>query len=707
MLDLGCGATALPVLTRRGGGSPTPKPTPTPAPISAVGANGWQATMPSPIDLAFSPVSVTRAGYDSAGAVHNYADTLATTKRVAVPFFVGMDTANPTLTADTVALSDTVYADDAITGVTNTSTVVSPKPVANWALGHREVVGDTLVQEVVAFHRNGIACVILSATDGTTTVTQTKALPEVSPLASDQNAVIAYRFALDISTLANPATITVNAKVYPKVGVAASVRDSADGVNLWDFTPRTYYRSTARAAAPYFVYVDPATGTDTTAAAVSTTAATAAAAPVATVGYALQRAVAVLGAGGCEGLRVRLVEATHTLNIPFYTAATNIGAIVYEPAPGAAKANTILSFGTANGGIRSSYIRFEGLTLRRGGVYYLSNYTAAGIATGVTATDCTLDFNGYTASGFVNLTTGGGFSMIGGTITGAAGSVLAGTTNQTLRLLRGVSCVSATAISAEMIAVLGCAFERVSNGNGANRDQSGNIIAFNRFAKLTGDFTWTKGNGSSLIDGLAVVQNVLETIVSTNVRLTGLSPDTATANTRHAIAWHNSFTGRVNAGRNNWFYDETIGTYRSHTLMSAVGNLHTQLNTKHDAYVGANGGGSPNPGDAPNHVGGWSYLYGVGCRCEYSRDAVQGDASLFSQRFPGQGSLIANGDPLFTDYRATTTPDGGTTFTAGAGGGTYSLQSGSPAKNIVTASPLPFGLTGTARGSNSNAGAYA
>ena len=393
MFALSCATTALPVLARSGS-----IPPPTPPSISAVAADGWQATMPTPADLALSPVSVSRPGFDATGAAATLVDTVKTTKRVAVPFFAGMDTANPTLTANAVALSDVVYASDTIAGVANNPAVDSPKPVANWGLGHRELVGDTLVQEVVAFHRNGIACVVLSASDGTTTVTQTVAMPEVSPLAYDQNAVIAYRFSLDISTLANPATITVNAKVYPKVGVAASVRDSADGVNTWDFTPRIYYRSTARAGAPYFVYVDPATGTDTTAAAVSTNAATAAAAPVATVGYALQRAVAVLGAGGCEGLRVRLVEATHTLNIPFYTAATNISAIVYERAPGAAKANTILSFGTVNGGIRSSYICFEGLSLKRGGVYYLGGYTAAGIATGVTATDCTLDFNGYTAA---------------------------------------------------------------------------------------------------------------------------------------------------------------------------------------------------------------------------------------------------------------------------------------------------------------------
>ena len=488
---------------------------------------------------------------------------------------------------------------------------------------------------------------------------------------------------------------------------ATCIRDSADGANTWDFTPRIYYRSTARAAAPYFVYVDPATGTDTTAAAVSTNAATAAAAPVATVGYALQRAVAVLGAGGCEGLRVRLVEATHTLNIPFYTAATNISAIVYERAPGAAKANTILSFGTVNGGIRSSYIRFEGLTLKRGGVYYLGGYTAAGIATGVTAADCTLDFIGYTGS-FLNLTSGGaGFSMVGGSIVGAAVSALKGGASQMIRLLRGVTATAAASTDAEMTTVLGCAFERIRNDNSANRDQSGNIVAFNRFAKLTADFTWTKGNSASLIDGLAIVQNVFEMIAGTNVRASGLSPDAATANTRHVIAWHNSFTGRVNAGRNNWFYDETIGTYRSHTLMSAVGNLHTQLNTKHDAYVGANGGGSPNPGDAPNHVGGWSYLYGVGCRAEYTRDAVSGDASLFTQRYSGAGSLIANGDPLFTDYRATTTVDGGATFTAGAGGGTYTLQAGSPAKGIVAGSPLPYGLTGAARSATTDAGAYA
>ena len=297
--------------------------------------------------------------------------------------------------------------------------------------------------------------------------------------------------------------------------------------------------------------------------------------------------------------------------------------------------------------------------------------------------------------------------MIGGSIVGAAVGALKGAANQMIRLLRGVSASAAASTDAEMITVLGCAFERIRNDNSANRDQSGNIVAFNRFTRLTADFTWTKGNGASLIDGLAIVQNVFEMIAGTNVRASGLSPDGAMANTRHVIAWHNSFTGRVNAGRNNWLYDETIGTDRSYTLHSTIGNLHTQLNTKHDAFVGANGNGSPNPSDAPNHVGGWSYLYGVGCRAEYSRDAVQGDASIFAQRYAGVGSLIAQGDPLFTDYRATTTADGGATFTAGAGGGSYTLQAGSPAKGIVASPPLSYGLTGAARGATTDAGAYA
>ena len=145
-----------------------------------------------------------------------------------------------------------------------------------------------------------------------------------------------------------------------------------------------------------------------------------------------------------------------------------------------------------------------------------------------------------------------------------------------------------------------------------------------------------------------------------------------------------------------------------------VGNLHVSLNSKHDVYLGLVGNGTPNPTDAPGHVGGWSYLYGVGCFGEFARyadAAVSGGGlgSYFAQSWPGLGAKIGTGnsgagiDPLFASYAATTTAGA-----AGAGGGSYAVSAGSPVKAMIASGPM-MGLAdfgGTLRSGAQSAGAY-
>jgi len=126
-------------------------PTPPPAPdavISAVAADGWQATWASGTPSVPATVDVTREGYDGTGTATTFTETLTLGTRVREPY---PDQA--TLTADTVALADYIYSGDVIAGVTNNSTVVSPKPVANWATLDRKIIGDTLTAEVVVAER--------------------------------------------------------------------------------------------------------------------------------------------------------------------------------------------------------------------------------------------------------------------------------------------------------------------------------------------------------------------------------------------------------------------------------------------------------------------------------------------------------------------------------------------------------------------------
>lgn len=336
--------------------------------------------------------------------------------------------------------------------------------------------------------------------------------------------------------------------------------------------------------------------------------------------------------------------------------------------------------------------------LRRGGV----SFWQATAGNTLTLSHCTFEPNGNTATPIFG-GAGSGFILVDTVVAQQTGNTLGGTANQEVRLLRGCDIQPPAEAGAELMAVIGCLIGRVNNSLSSNRDQSGTMIAFNRFLRCNptsaGITLGLKTGSGGLIDGLAVVQNVFETISasgSASVRALALSSDDATINTKHVVIWHNSFTGYQVVGRNNLLYDDTTGTLRTHTLHSLVGNLHCQINTKHDAFMGTKASA-----EAANHVGGWSMLYGVGARGEFSR-YVTSTPETFARRYEGPGSLLAAGDPLFTDYQS------GTAVNAiQPGGGDYTLQGASPARGIVSNSPLPFGLSGAARGATSSAGAYA
>lgn len=639
--------------------------------------------MVAPADLAFEEVSVSRQGFDATGAAATIAETLLTTKRVRLPY-----PDQGTLTADSVALSDFVYSSDTIAGVTNNSAVVSPKPVAHWVSTDREIVGNSLTPELVAFHRNGIACVVFRATDGTTTVTATAIAPVVSGRTGDRNAVLVWRAALDLSTLADNADITVNAEVFPRIGVAASVRDSADGANLWQFSPRTWRRNTARAAAPPIVYV--ASGGNDSTGAVDTNDATAAASPCATLTGAFNRARAVLGtaAGSLDGLRVRLTAGTWA-RASSPTSNTVNAHVIVEPGTGVAKEDAIFQFGAATNTFGVTYVKHRGLTVRRAGAFY----AFSGSAGYCLFEDCDFDFatfNGALASGTAPFF----FNGVSFTNLGTGSALQAGA--PPIAMLRGCSFGSANSnTSIEPNLIVGCDIRGCRTASGT-RDISGGAIAFNSWLQTAGAGSVISLNQAAAIDGYAVVQNVLEWTSATSNAALAPSNDNGAADTSHVIFWHNTVAGFDIYGRSNILYNDTAADPRSHVLASFVGNIHVQINTKHDVFA-----------TDGTRTGGWAYLNGVGCRGEFSRYQDAGGGT-WKQDYPGLGASIgtirtgAGNDPLFTDPEHTTSGP-----TAGAGLGTYTLQAGSPAEDIVTSAPLPFDLAGNARAATANAGAYA
>lgn len=152
----------------------------------------------------------------------------------------------------------------------------------------------------------------------------------------------------------------------------------------------------------------------------------------------------------------------------------------------------------------------------------------------------------------------------------------------------------------------------------------------------------------------------------------GSSGDDAAGSTSQAIFVHNTWTGWNSTGRCNLFYDEG-STPRTNRLMACAGNIWSQINFKTDTFA-ADGA----------RVGNWQYEYGAGCQGEFTMfDKASTHAALYKglRAKHGASNTVCQ-DQLFLDYRGTDSPDG-SAVVAGAGGGDYRLQSGSPAKGLV------------------------
>jgi hypothetical protein len=368
-------------------------------------------------------------------------------------------------------------------------------------------------------------------------------------------------------------------------------------------------------------------------------------------------------------------------------------AVVFEPAPGVAKGDAIWAVGATYQDVYLTYRHWRGMTINRVGVHNLLD-TANGHCT---IDDCNFDNGGGT--GALGAAAGSGFYLVGGTvITNWTGGSALGAGTAEIRMLRGVTAgVANTGHNVEARLWLGCALRGVRTAYGT-RGTSGCIIAFNQLTRLgnsDGEVIGMTSTGETLTDGFALVQNVIEYTSASANPSAYLSGDNVANDSRHVICWHNTFAGFDVWGRGNILYDDTVGDPRSQKLQSFIGNVHVQINTKHDVFM-ADGA----------RVGGWGYLYGVGCRGEFSRyrDA---SGSGFKQDYPGLAASIgttntgAGNDPLFTTPAHTTSGP-----VAGAGGGNYVLQAGSPARGRLSISPVAFDFTGTARSGIVAAGAY-
>jgi hypothetical protein len=700
---------------RVGGSAPTP--TPIAPPITAISALGYVASY-NGTPPGYQPgnvLTMTRKGYDgsytSPGGVPiptlrtDVGETISVRHRVRNGY--PDDGSEPVWSAAGVALSTYAYATDSAAGVTNGSAETSPKPTCGWAITDRRVVGNSINLQLVAFHRNArlrqqVACVVFSATDGTTTVHALVAASSVLTFPGGSQPFTDVRCEgfetdLDITSLSNNADITVNASAFPWIGDAASVAAS-NSANEYEFAPLVFRKNTAKAANPPLVYVA-TTGSDATVDAngvsggitkVSTNAATARANAFLTVKSAVEalKAATNVTGGFTDGCEIRLVDGIGLASTaPAAGTYSQTAALTITRDPlSANRAAAALTVGSATA-LRQGWVRFTDLKYIRS-----ANAQPTGAAKAFFE-NVDLDNGGF-ASPPLNAM----HYWVGVTVTNLASSMWsAGGIMH--NLIRGCTIASGAASRPEAGVCIGNKLSVAGSHAlplaSATRQLDRMIVAFNKFTGISA--TGSVAIWSTLIgayNNCAVVQNLFEYVSTALASIVHASGDGATFSLPGLVFTDNTFAGALNCGRINFLYDETIGTYRNQKLACVRRNVFAAWTTKSDYFIGLNGGA--NGAESVQHTGNHNVLYGVDVEenfclwpdanaIGYGTDSLERRWGNYTPYTLGARSSRPNGaagfveflnDARFKDFKATTyTPHASApiagSYTAGAGGGDY------------------------------------
>lgn len=683
------------------------------APFNSCAADGWQLDVDTPVDPpALTEFDNLRIGYTSGLSATLIKRTGYLGKQLR-EVFPNEDDLDP----DTVAATEELYSSDMVFGATISSLLTSPKPVAAWVMADRQRINATLDWELVAFHKDAkpdstgvgrmVAGVRVRANDGTTaTDWQTVSATVQSTYCDDANAPEVYKGTLDTSGLADGA-VWLEAEVYPHFGEAASVLKSEDnysaGIGQRGFT-RRWFRKTS--AATQYVAVA-STGNDSTGV-VSTTEATAIATPCLTVAGAQKKAHDILGTsdGALDVVDIVIVDGVDLGTVTFTGSyKQDIAAVRVTRATGTTRAAAVVTttanyfpdFDSHTIALDEGALMFEDMSLTFGGVHTING--ATGVPLHIIIKDCNVDMGSNAtpirSSDLSHVSWFGcTFSNMPASSNNAVGFTTAGET----RILRGCT-VNMGGQAMEGWITIGCDITD-SKGQGYLDYTEGCIFYNNKYLSpdsttsgIIFDTTTELGMGP-----VVIVQNLVEWTSATAQPAIRVSADNGKGSMNHVVFAHNCCPGAETAGRWNLFYDDTTGTDRTFKHIMFKGNLGASLNTKGDVFKSDG-----------TKIGNFNFHHGVGCEGNYTIDAdANGGSNLsFKQAYAGRGSLIDNGDPLFTNNQATTGTAGGG-YSAGAGGGDYTLQSGSPARDILSEPLLAFDLAGNSRGTGTqDAGCYA
>lgn len=674
------------------------------APISSVAADGWQAIMITPADLAFSDVVLSRQGYDATGTAVTVAETMKTGKRVRQAY----PNAASFKVDGSVALTDYVLSTDTISGVTNSSAEISPKPAGVHMTQDRLLVGNTVTGEITAFHyyargRRQVACMRARATDGTnTTAWVVVSTTSISTYSEDANPIEVYAWSIDITAL-NTGLVTVQFEVMPWIGAAASVLASADQSARREFSHRYFLKNVSRAASPPYAYVS-SSGNNSTGV-WSTTAATAEATPFLTVGGALQalddatRGTPATG-GVADGCRIRIIN-TVGAGTCSSSRPQNIAGVIVERAPGTARASAIvthgadmrcrLGVGSVTSPLTEGCIIFYDVSINRTGAFTFLGEAA-------TQLDVRVHNVALTSSSAATARANSHLSLYGVTHPNLVPSI-GNTTGLDMRIIRGCTA-DLNSAGRELFNEIGNTFTRSSTST--VKDPTKPMVRYCNILRnphATNTSVGFTGNAAGQNLGTIVeLQNLIEHIGTSSVASIAASADSANGNITQAIFGYNTKTGRGAIGRENLFYDETPAAARFHKFIRFVGNIYTQINVKGDEFL--------SDGSRLGHL---PFDHGVGCIGNWTQFAPN-SVTTEGQTYPGRNANIGTSTtvrnaPGFTNYQGTTDAGG-----AGAGSGDYTLTGGAAARTdcVVPDPILTFDLAGGARAATNDApGAYA
>lgn len=681
------------------------------APFSTVLADGWRVQAAS--NIVGQAYNVLRTGFDENGAATTFLETatIGTRVRNLVPN-------QATFSSTDHAAAEYIFADDVVPGATNNSTEVSPTPIARTIYPSRLVFGNTGHWELCAFHMAAhlgreVASVWTRATDGTNSTNwQIVFTPTLSTSVEDAWPTAVYQGDHDLSALPDEAEYYWQHRVFPHVGVTASILETAASNDLRLFGRRWFTKDVDLAANPPKATVDPATGNDTTGV-ISTTLATADATPCATVQGAINRAAATLPSGKVDWLHI-YVKGT----VPFGTSAATSrnqksGAVVITRHPTTTRSAAIVQQSNAQnfrlglGGFLDARLTwgalvFKDVTVQRTGAGQIANGGSPQLH--VQLWNCAVD-NGGVIGAWGG--TGSAISQFGAVWTNVSTSTFSFNANQTQYMLRGV--VADINSGYEGGCVIGSTLTR-AGGPGYADAQNGAVwynSAFLNPSSANAPIAISTASAGQTINGTAIVQVFVEP-THTNSGTPAIRPssDTTNGNLNHVVIHHVVCLGDGLLARMNLAYDDTVATPRTHKFVSVVGYVGPQMNIKGD--VNAANVGIANPA---LRVGNRALIHGVGCAGNFTKRAVNNVGSE-AQVYAGPGSNIGTSttvlnNPLFVDDRGTTFT-APSTYTAGAGGSNVRLQSGSPAKGIVPRRVLSHDFAGDPRtGTTQDAGIYA